>query len=122
VARNETPTFVLLEKTFPRLTSFTIATWLQTYDYTMPDGVKNDTRTIFTYTLDNYINVLRCQVSWTTKMKGESLKRIFTSQFFNINMFESQCAFRLQHAYNGSYWMHLALTWNSKSNFSLALN
>lgn len=60
--------YVLLEKTFPRLTSFTISTWLQVFNYSSPSttllrsalskkDVKTDWRTLFTYSTGNQ---MRC--------------------------------------------------------------
>jgi hypothetical protein len=49
--------FVVLEKTFPKLSAFTISTWLMIYNYThsvnnnVNEFLKKDFRTIFSYSI-----------------------------------------------------------------------
>ena len=49
--------YVFYEKTFPKLKSFTLSTWLQIYNPLLKNSLnspQNDSRTIFTYSLGNF--------------------------------------------------------------------
>ncbi len=139
---------MLLEKTFPKLSSFTIGTWLQVLNYNLSHLIHhstsairplflhlNDTRTIFTYSFDNFVNLLRCQISSTFKHKGggnqpqdatggvgsisssnNNNKKVNSNLYISINVFNYECSFRVTHSYmNNSFWLHLAITWSSSS-------
>ncbi len=133
--------FVLLEKTFPRLESFTISTWIQIHNYLTGSSFFNsekllknnqrlakrlettnsDIRSIFSYSLANYKNAISCQITTAVKSKNKNIKRTKVRLNLKLKILESLCILDVKHLYlNELYWFHITFTWNSsdgKVNF-----
>lgn len=109
-----------MEKTFPKLSAFTISTWLQIHNYTNPTNnvdelFKKDFRTIFSYSIDNYANVVRLQVASTVKSILQNNKRITVRLSITLSILQSVCNANIEYTYKDNFfWIHLALTWQSK--------
>jgi hypothetical protein len=116
-----TKNFVLLEKTFPKLSAFTISTWLMIHNYSytfnnVDEYLKKDYRTIFSYSLDQHTNMLRLQVSSIVKSVMQNNKRITVRFSITLNVLQSICNANIEYTYKDNFfWLHLAVTWKSKS-------
>ncbi|CAF0710943.1 unnamed protein product [Brachionus calyciflorus] len=109
--------YVFYEKTFPKLKEFTLSTWLQIYNYSSNYAYQNDSRTIFTYSLENSVNIFRCQISSIYKNENYDIsKKMSTTFFLKINIYQFECNLKISHHYiKNLFWFHLTLTWSSQN-------
>jgi len=135
-----TNSYVFLEKTFPKLKSFTISTWLQIQNYEKKH-IRKDIRTLFSYSigfffllnlfklkqnnekffLENFANILQCQISPVYKYsKNDNPNRVASRINVYISVLNDTCNFSVTHVYtNKSYWLHFTITWNALSKLDI---